>query len=79
MSELVANNDEHETNQGFEYAHCCRQAVLPIQNTRPIDEGINDIAFIVDKRIIQVEDLVEACVQNITKCKRTYNDNNWQE
>ena len=72
----VREHDHNQADNGFEQSDRRTEAVLPIQDRGTVHERIDDIAFIVNERIVEVEDLIEAAVQNIAERQRAYNDRN---
>ena len=52
VRQTVRQENKHHTDYRFEQSYCCTKAHFTIQNRCPIDEGVNNIAFIIDKRIV---------------------------
>ncbi|MNY61181.1 hypothetical protein D3C86_1978360 [compost metagenome] len=60
----IGESDEQQAYHRLEYTDGRRHAVLHLQQPLPVHEGVDNIARMVNGRIVQHQNLVEAGIEN---------------
>lgn len=60
----VSNHDQNEADYRLEHTYSRSEAVITTQKSDPVYIGIDDVAFSINERIVQIEDLVKSRIQN---------------
>ncbi len=66
VSTPIGDHDKNKADDRFKQSDGSRKTEIPADQADTINERVDNIAFRINERIIQVENLIEARIQNIT-------------
>ena len=70
----IGNGDKNKGYHGFQKTHGRGRAVLGVNQSDPVDKGINDVSRFIDLRAHQILNLIETGVQHVPQ--RQYSHQN---